>query len=202
MRSVTHQNAAALHLLKTFLEALPSRANDRIDSEGKALLEELRSAQPPAPALRAETHPDSQLPLTRSASVAAEPQPAQMLATHRVEGAAALRALVEISGDGGGRRDSAAAPAWPEEPGLAQSQPAMGGGSTPWLSEAMAAYSARQRELLALHPGVQPTGVRPGARFHGDGVRLSPLKLLQKALLCACVIAVVVFLLIRHAPLG
>ena len=201
MRSVTHQNAAALHLLKTFLDSLPSRGEERIDGKGKALLDQLRNGQPPAPTPPAETHPSSPPGLNKPARVA-EAQTLQMVATLRAEGSAALRAMAETSGNGDGRNDSAGAQVRPEEPAVAQLQPGTGGGSTPWLNEALAAYSARQKELVRLEPGVQSAGIRLPAPANSDGVKLSPLKVFQKALVYACFIAVVLVLLIWTALLN
>jgi hypothetical protein len=124
-----------------------------------------------------------------------------MLGTVMAEREIALAALAEISA-GGERPESEGAGAATEEPAPSQSRPGAPVGFIPWPNAALAAYSARPRDLVGLQPGARPSQTGAGGRSDPDGAKLKTLKLVGKALAYACVIALGFVVLNREALFG
>ena len=202
MRSVTHQNPASLQLLRTLLDALAPGGEAGTGSEATAPPVEGKVAHPSVPTPPTKTLSGLSPGFNRPAPAAADALAAQMLGTLMAEGGVAARGLAELGGRDDGRRDSEAPDARREEPAPAQPKPETANSPIPWPTQALAAYSARPRDLAGLQPGTPPSRMGPGGGSEPGGAPLNPLKLFRRALACTCAIAAVVVLLNREALFG
>jgi hypothetical protein len=125
-----------------------------------------------------------------------------MLAVLMVDGEVVPGALTKIGGEGDGREASEASGVKAEEAPPPQPKSGPPSGSIPWPSEALAAYTTRPRELVGLPPEARPSGQGWGGRSDLGSAKPNALKLFQRALTCACVIAALFVLLNRDAFFG
>jgi hypothetical protein len=161
MRPVTAQSPAALQLLKTLLEALPSGGDGTVETAGSRPPVDGKGVQPPppAPAPPPTTQLNPRPGFNKPAPGAANALAAQMLATVMAEREIALAALAETSGESDGRKPEGVG-AIMEEPAPAQPRAGTPIGFIPWPTAALAAYSARPTDIIGLQPGARrsPTG--------------------------------------------